>query len=155
MAAEPPIEEAPKGAGTAKAGGEDRGEEVQPTTAETEAPAAAKPRSFEATVRIGQVSVTGSLPKSAIAKAARHLSGKFAACYRTMAKRAGVNPAVTLRVQGTIDVDGRARGLRASGQGLAGLAACARSAAARLRSRTRPDTGTVKMSFEVHFVPKG
>ncbi|MDP6945747.1 MAG: hypothetical protein QF464_16470, partial [Myxococcota bacterium] len=124
-------------------------------TVTPEPPKPVAPTSFEASVKVSGVTVSGSLPKSAIAKAARHLSGKFKACYKAMAKKAGRAPRVTLKVHGTIDVDGRARAVKARGSGLPGLAPCVRSAAARLRSRTRPDTGTVKMSFEVRFVPQG
>ncbi len=52
-----------------------------------------------------------------------------------------------------IGVDGRAKRVRARSEALPGAAGCLRKRLARLRSRTRPDTGTVDVRFEVRFTP--
>ena len=117
-------------------------------------PAPTAPTNFNAAVRLIGHSVRGSLPKSAIVKATKRLSGDFSQCYTSAAKRAGAAPAVKLRIRGTIDEDGRARSVKVSRSKLPGLTTCVQGKAKRLRSRTRPDTGTVDMSFEVHFVPR-
>ncbi len=119
---------------------------------ETKPPA---PVTFEARARVSGLQVSGSVPASAISKAVGRKNGSFAACYKTAAKAAGRTPSATVKVSLVIDEDGRARRAKASGGGLPGLAGCVKSATAGVRSRTRPDTGTVDVHFEVRFSPTG
>ncbi len=131
--------------------------EVAPAPAPAAAPAAPKPAipaSFEASVSVGGVSASGSLPTSAISSAAERVTSGFASCYEKAARSAGRAPATTVTVRGIIDEDGRGRKFKASGGSLPGLAACVRGVASGIRSRTRPDTGTVDATFDVQFKPK-
>lgn len=128
--------------------------EAKPEPAAPPAPKPAAPASFEATVSLGGVSASGSLPTSAVKKAASRLKSAFASCYSKAARAAGRAPATKVKLKGIIDEDGRGRRFSASGGSLPGLAACVKAAASGIRSRTRPDTGTVDASFEVHFKPK-
>ncbi|MGM0575958.1 MAG: protein kinase domain-containing protein [Myxococcota bacterium] len=117
-------------------------------------PAPAEPTSFEADVSVGGLDVTGSLPANTIRRAVSRFEGAFRDCYREHARAEGRAPGATVRVRVTIDEDGRARDVRTSGGGLAGLDGCIRDVAWKIRTRTRPDTGTVDASFALQFRPE-
>ena len=113
----------------------------------------AKPAALDARVGTALTSVQGSLPQGPIRQGVKRVVDDYRVCYRQAAKRAGRDWSGQVIVRFVINVDGRARDASASGGGLPGLAACVASASAKIRSATRPDTGTVKVELGVRFTP--
>jgi len=109
---------------------------------------------LEASVSASVVSVQGSLPQGPIKRGLKRVVDDYRACYRKAARSAGRDWSGKVNVGFIIDVDGRARSASASGGGLPGLDGCVRSASSRIRSSSRPDTGTVKVQVSVRFTPK-
>ena len=126
---------------------------VSPTAPEP-AVAPARPKlAMDATCALGKLEVQGSLPDAPVRRALERLWGDLRGCYRTAAERAGGAGAARLSVGLVIDEDGRARRPRVTGSGPPGLRACVDKTLRRARSRSRPDTGTVEVSFELRYTP--
>jgi len=117
-------------------------------------PAVVTPTSFAAAAAIGAVAVGGSLPRSAVARAIDATRSGLEQCYRASATAAGRNTTASARVSLVIDIDGRARNVSVGALPLPGLQACVAQAVARVRTKDRPDTGTVDASFQVTFTPR-
>ena len=94
---------------------------------------------------------TGSLSAKAIRAAFKNLPQDATDCYPAAALAAGWHKAVTVvTVKMEIDEDGRGARVHAKG-GPPGLSECVASAARRVRSRQRPDTGIVGLRFKLRF----
>jgi eukaryotic-like serine/threonine-protein kinase len=126
---------------------------IEPPPKPKPTPTPAKSASLDARVGTSLVSVRGSLPKAPIKRGVGRVTNAYRACYRQAATRAGRDWSGQVSVKFTIDVDGRAREPKASGGGLPGLDSCVRGATSKVRSSTRPDTGTVQIEVNVRFTP--
>ncbi|MCC6621629.1 MAG: protein kinase [Deltaproteobacteria bacterium] len=126
---------------------------VEPIAPEPGPVAPASP-ALAATAKIGGVSVEGSLPRSAVARALDAARPGLEQCYKTAATAAHADAAGSAGVRLVIDIDGRARSVSVGGLPLPGLQACATQVLGRVRTKDRPDTGTVSASFELTFTPK-
>jgi len=109
---------------------------------------------LDAAVQVSVTDVKGSLPQGPVRQGVQRVADDYRVCYRQAAKKAGRDWAGSVNVSFTLDVDGRARSPSAVGGGLPGLDACVRTASARIRSSTRPDTGTVAVKVAVRFTPR-
>ncbi|PKN53921.1 MAG: hypothetical protein CVU56_29360, partial [Deltaproteobacteria bacterium HGW-Deltaproteobacteria-14] len=131
--------------------------EVQPVPdTHTRPPPAPDPApvGMDCGVALGGLDSSGSLPRSSIQRALARVEDDVADCYRAGAEAVGHGLAGVVPVALTIDVDGRARNVTAGPFGLPGVSACVERAYARVRTLDRPDTGTVRASFSVHFKPR-
>lgn len=97
--------------------------------------------------------VSGSLPRSSVQRALDGARGTLEACYRAGAEAAGRDAAATLAVSFAINIDGQLRDVSVSAFELPGVSACATATLGRLRTRDRPDTGTVTGSARLRFSP--
>ena len=112
------------------------------------------PVGMDCGIALGAFDSSGSLPRSSIQRALARVEEDVADCYRAGAKAVGHGLAGVVPVTLTIDVDGRARNVTVAPFGLPGVSACVEHAYARVRTLDRPDTGTVRASFSVHFKPR-
>lgn len=113
--------------------------------------APARPIRYDADATLTGLKYNGSLSRKAIDRALRGLSSDAKDCYAKHAKAAQWNkPQTNVTVKFDIDEDGGARNVRTSG-GPAGLAKCVAGHVKMLRSRERPDTGTVEVKLTVRF----
>ncbi|MFT5433595.1 MAG: tRNA A-37 threonylcarbamoyl transferase component Bud32 [Myxococcota bacterium] len=128
---------------------------VKAVVAKAPAPVA-KPKTpaLDATVSTSGFTITGAMSRTKIKSAFTGLKSAARACYRTAARKSGTDRAGSAKVSLTIDEDGRARRVTVQGAPLPGVNGCIKSAAARTRTRDRPDTGTVKVAFSLVFKPK-
>ena len=118
-----------------------------------------KPEPKRAPALAAQASVTnlvvdGSLPRSSIARAIDGMTAALEACYQAAARSANADAATSANVHFVIDVDGRTRNVAVGPLSLPGLQACATSTFARLRTKDRPDTGTVGAALHLSFTPR-
>jgi hypothetical protein len=117
-------------------------------------PARAGPaRPLQASARIADLTVRGSLTTSEVRRALERIRPQLNACYTRVARAAGRNGYGAMNVEIEIDERGRAHAPRASGGALPGLDACVAQAAGKIVAGRPPDTGTVKASWKVAFSP--
>lgn len=114
-----------------------------------------KPTSFAAKAEIKSLKTRGPLSKAQVRGAVGRVQGSYQSCYKSAATRAGRIPAPTVHVDLEIDEQGWARNVKVSKSDLPGLSPCVQQAAKKIRSRTRPDIGRAKVSFQVAFHPRG
>jgi len=103
---------------------------------------------------IGALVVDGSLPKSSVARALDALKPALEGCYQAAARAANADAHVSASVHLEIDVDGRTRNVAVGPMSLPGLQSCATATIARVRTKDRPDTGTVGANFHLSFTPR-
>ncbi|MBT9556123.1 MAG: protein kinase [Myxococcales bacterium] len=125
--------------------------EVKPAEVKPAEPVAElRPATFaEAAVSVGKISVVGSLPASEVKRPVDRSAGDFRDCFKSTAGGAGRAGSASVHL--TVDEDGLFRDVRVTGSPVAGLDACVRKVLSSLRSRVRPDTGTVEVSFKIAF----
>jgi hypothetical protein len=123
--------------------------------AEKPAPPPPAPTSFEATVEISNLAVTGPLARGGVDRAVARIGPALQACYARAAAAARRNAAGAVRVVLTIDETGRAQDVSATGAPIAGVDACILDAARQLRTRNPPDVGTARVTFTVTITPRG
>lgn len=109
---------------------------------------------LDARVGLSDLIVRGSLPATPVKTGIERLNDEWQACYQRAARAAGRDVQDTLQVKLVIDEDGRARGPSVSPSSLPNLSRCVLKAAMKIRSATRPDTGTVQVAFKLQFIPK-
>lgn len=97
--------------------------------------------------------VSGSLPRSSVQRALDGARSTFEACYREGAEAAGRDAPASLAVSFAVNIDGQLRDVNVAAFELPGVSACAAAAIGRLRTRDRPDTGTVTGSVRLRFSP--
>lgn len=102
----------------------------------------------------GGWSIDGSLPPSAIQRAVARQHDAVEACYASSARAAQKDLGGAVEVSFVIDVDGQARDVRVGAFGLPGFSECVAAALARVRTRERPDTGTVAAKFHLRLTPR-
>jgi len=112
--------------------------------------------SADARAVVGGLAVDGSLPDAEVQRAIDRVQARLSGCHRAAAGRAGRPPAgeAAVQVSLTIDEDGRAGRVSASGGNLPGLSACVADVIGAVRSRVAPDVGEVRVSFRVDFVTR-
>lgn len=115
-------------------------------------PSTAKPTLFAARAEVSEIVLRGSIPTSKIRRAIDRVRPQLSACYGRAAAAAGRNQFGVVDVELEIDERGRVRSPRARGAGLPGLNGCVAQAAGDVISEV-PDTGTVRVSFQVTFTP--
>jgi serine/threonine-protein kinase len=106
---------------------------------------------LQASARIHDVAVRGSLATSVVERALRRVRPQLSACYARAAQAAGRNGFGQVTIDVEFDERGRARRARADGGALPGLDACVSEVAGRVATRQAPDTGTVKATWTVAF----
>ena len=99
-------------------------------------------------IALGSLKIDGGLSRRVISKALAGLPASAKACWQT----AGLRGPTVVRVTFTVDEDGRFRAVKGAGTPKT-LVDCVVRHVARLRSRVRPDTGTVDVSTRVVFTP--
>jgi hypothetical protein len=107
---------------------------------------------LKAAANIEDLTVRGSLSASNVRRSVERLRPAYAACYEQAAQQAGHNRFGRVQLSLTIDEAGRARTPRVQGAELPGLGACLNTVTSKLVSAA-PDTGTVRASIVVNFVP--
>ncbi|MET0387141.1 MAG: hypothetical protein ABW321_14330 [Polyangiales bacterium] len=107
---------------------------------------------LRAAATIEDLSVRGSLSASNVRRSVERLRPALAACYERAAQQAGRNGHGRVELSLTIDETGRARAPHVSGAALPGLGSCLSSVTSKLVSQA-PDTGTVRASITVNFMP--
>lgn len=112
-----------------------------------------RPPALAARARVEGVSVSGSMPRSAVSRELSRLRDGFSRCYRQSALRARRDAAGVVRVELQVDERGSARRIRTRGEPLRGVAACVAQTVGRLRTRHPPDTGTVQVRFAIDYDP--
>ena len=109
------------------------------------------PARYDAKASLQGLHQVGSLSAKAVRLALKGLPDDATACYEPAARAVKwQRPATVVTVKMNIDEDGRAARVRVSG-GPAGLRECIARAAKRVRSRSRPDTGIVELTFKLRF----
>ncbi|MDX9721241.1 MAG: protein kinase [Myxococcota bacterium] len=108
----------------------------------------------EAAAEIQSLQTGGALPKSLVSRELDARLEDLEKCYQSAAKKAKRDPTQSLSVAFIVDVDGRAGDISVKGATLSGLDGCVSAAFSDLRTRRRPDTGTVDVSFSLRFSPK-
>lgn len=111
------------------------------------------PLPLTAKVRIDNVEVRGSLPKSQVRHAAERLISQLKRCYEQAAQAAGHNGFGELIVGVEIDERGRARSPRVQGAGLPRLEGCVTDTVEHLITGRVPDTGIVSATWKIVFMP--
>jgi serine/threonine protein kinase len=99
---------------------------------------------------IDGLAVRGSLVKSSVGRAIERVLPQWTACYARSIQTHPNHSSNALHVDLTIDEMGRARNPRITSRGLHGLDDCVARASSKLASEA-PDTGTVDVSFNLHF----
>jgi hypothetical protein len=102
---------------------------------------------------VGDLDISGSLPRSSVQRALDGARSAIEACYRQGAEAAGRDVAGNLAVAFAIDIDGQIRDVVVAPFDLPGVSACAAGTLARLRTRDRPDTGTVSVRARLRLSP--
>lgn len=126
---------------------------VAPAPAPKPEPASTVSLPLTAKVRIDDVEVRGSLPKSHVRHAAERLVRQLKRCYEQAAQAAGHNGFGELIVAVDIDERGRARSPRVQGAGLPRLEGCVTDTLQHLATGRVPDTGTVSATWKIVFMP--
>ena len=104
---------------------------------------------------IDGLAVEGSLSDAEVRRGILRVEPRLAACYRAAARRTGrAGAGDGVRVTFTIDENGRAREIGASGGALPGISSCVGDAIAAVRTRIAPDVGDVRVSVRVGFSPR-
>ena len=111
------------------------------------------PLPLTAKVKIDDVEVRGSLPKSQVRHAAERLTSQLKRCYEQAAQAAGHNGFGELIVGVEIDERGRARSPRVQGGGLPRLEGCVTETVGHLITGRVPDTGIVSATWKIVFKP--
>ncbi len=125
-----------------------------PPAAKPPTPAVVAPPPFNPAARIAVqgVQIDGGLTKRAVSRALAPLVRESRDCWLGAGRAAKLVRRTTVTLRFTVDEDGRFR--RVVGQGgSTDLARCVARHAGRLRSRSRPDTGTVDVKASVVFTP--
>jgi hypothetical protein len=118
-------------------------------TKPAETRAASEP--LQASARIHDLAVRGSLATSVVERAIRRVRPQLATCYARAAQAAGRNGFGQVKIDVEFDERGRARRAQADGGALPGLDACVSQVAGRVATGQAPDTGTVKATWAVAF----
>ena len=121
--------------------------------ADTPQPTAASTRSEPTlTSRVLGLMVRGSMVKSTVARALERVLPNWNACYQPSGAAPSQRVKDTVHVDLTVDEMGRAKAARATSQTMPAVGECiARAATAKYASQA-PDTGTVDVSFDLHFM---
>lgn len=123
------------------------------------APSAPPTRSADATAAksvktaIAGLDVQGGVPRASIQRAIERVESSFQSCYLSASKTLGRSPSGAVSVHLVIDESNRASVTKLSGTPLSGMGSCLRQAAARIKSRTPPDVGRVRVGFQIRFSP--
>ena len=126
---------------------------IAPTPTPRAAPRPPPPPTLDARVRFTNMDIDGSLPPSAVSRALDRTPGDLRECYQQAARRAGRDAAGAVSAELTIDEMGAARRVSVRGEPLPGVAACTERVLKRVRTRQRPDTGRVRVSFRAVYTP--
>jgi hypothetical protein len=105
-----------------------------------------------ARAQIRELSVRGPLVTSVIRRAIERIDPLLNQCYARCAQTAQQNQFGSIHVDMLIDEVGRVRNPQVQRAGLPGLDACVTAVVAKLVSGA-PDTGTAKVSWNIHFAP--
>ncbi len=97
--------------------------------------------------------VDGSLPRSSVQRALDSARSALEVCYREGAEAAGRDAAASLTLAFAVNIDGQLRDVTVASFELPGVSACAAATIGRLRTRDRPDTGTVTGRARLRFAP--
>ncbi|GAB4523662.1 MAG: hypothetical protein Tsb0020_41990 [Haliangiales bacterium] len=123
-----------------------------PKPAPTPAPDPAHQAATGVRAAIADLNVRGGVARGDVKRAVERAVPSFRDCYLASSRRSGRSPSGVATIHLEIDESNRARvtGLEAP---LSGMDSCLRQAASRIKSRTPPDVGRVRVSFGVHFTP--
>jgi len=125
----------------------------EPTPPEITPPVAQVVPSLEARAGFAELSVQGSLPHSSVQRALDGAIQAVEGCYRDGARAAAKDAVGNLKVSFEVNVDGQLRNVVVQSFSLPGVTACVQSNLGRLRTRDRPDTGTVIATARLRFNP--
>lgn len=103
-------------------------------------------------IRLVDVTLLGGISKLGVQQALSGLPAIGKSCWNLAAKKENWTEFVRLELDFVIDEDGRFRDVSGGG-GPKGLGPCVAGKVALLRSRTRPDTGTVRGAASLEFAP--
>lgn len=105
---------------------------------------------FDPHLELAGLDHSGSLSRKAVRLAVADVARDALACFQRSGAMSGAPRKARSQVRLTIEEDGRARGVEVTGSPAA-LVRCVQETAALVRSRTRPDTGTVAVSFNLEW----
>lgn len=108
---------------------------------------------LQAKAAFTDLALQGSLPRSSVQ---RVLDGALTAaesCYRDGAVTAAKDLPGSLAIKFEINIDGQLRNVVVQSFSLPGVSACVQASLGRLRTRDRPDTGTVSATARLRFNP--